>query len=81
MHVQGKHKSNRTTNRPQPELNGHAQHRAFVAWGLITALFISTGWWPNEKLATLVSPMLTYLLPLLIAYTQVKTLRGCAGPS
>ncbi len=26
---------------------------AFVAWGLITALFIGTGWLPNEKLASL----------------------------
>ncbi|KAB2865757.1 MAG: PTS mannitol transporter subunit IIBC, partial [Exiguobacterium chiriqhucha] len=27
---------------------------AFIAWGIITALFIPTGWWPNEKLAELV---------------------------
>lgn len=40
---------------------------AFIAWGLITALFIPTGWTPNETLATLVGPMITYLLPLLIA--------------
>ena len=40
---------------------------AFIAWGLIAALFIETGWIPNEKLASLVSPMSTYLLPLLIA--------------
>ncbi len=52
---------------------------AFVAWGLITALFIATGWWPNEKLATLVSPMLTYLLPLLIAYTAGKNIAGLRG--
>ena len=24
---------------------------AFIAWGLITALFIPTGWMPNETLA------------------------------
>jgi PTS system mannitol-specific IIC component len=42
---------------------------AFIAWGLITALFIPTGWLPNEKLGSLVSPMITYLLPLLIGYT------------
>ncbi|TFB73704.1 PTS mannitol transporter subunit IICB [Cryobacterium glaciale] len=40
---------------------------AFIAWGLITALFIPTGWTPNETLATLVGPMIIYLLPLLIA--------------
>ncbi|WP_102029462.1 PTS mannitol transporter subunit IICB [Salirhabdus sp. Marseille-P4669] len=42
---------------------------AFIAWGLITALFIETGWIPNEDLATLVDPMIKYLLPLLIGYT------------
>ncbi|MDO4814929.1 MAG: PTS mannitol transporter subunit IICB [Gemella sp.] len=42
---------------------------AFIAWGLITALFIPTGWAPNESLGKLVGPMIQYLLPLLIAYT------------
>jgi mannitol PTS system EIICBA or EIICB component len=45
---------------------------AFIAWGIITALFIPTGWWPNEDLAQLVGPMITYLLPLLIGYTGGK---------
>lgn len=27
---------------------------AFIAWGIITALFIPTGWLPNETLAKLV---------------------------
>lgn len=52
---------------------------AFIAWGLITALFIETGWMPNEKLATLVGPMITYLLPLLIAYTGGKAVGGNRG--
>ena len=26
---------------------------AFIAWGIITALFIPTGWLPNETLAKL----------------------------
>ena len=42
---------------------------AFIAWGFITALFIPTGWAPNENLASLVDPMINYLLPLLIGYT------------
>lgn len=42
---------------------------AFIAWGILTALFIPTGFFPNEKLNALVGPTLTYLLPLLIAYT------------
>lgn len=41
----------------------------FIAWGVITALFIEKGYLPNEQLETIVSPMLTYLLPLLIGYT------------
>lgn len=45
---------------------------AFIAWGLITALFIPTGWLPNEQLGELVGPMISYLLPLLIGYTGGK---------
>jgi PTS system mannitol-specific IIC component len=52
---------------------------AFIAWGLITALFIPTGWTPNKQLATLVSPMITYLLPLLIGYTGGKIVYGERG--
>ncbi|MBN2221065.1 MAG: PTS mannitol transporter subunit IICBA [Vallitaleaceae bacterium] len=52
---------------------------AFIAWGLITALFIPTGWVPNENLASLVGPMITYLLPLLIAYTGGKIIYGNRG--
>lgn len=52
---------------------------AFIAWGLITALFIPTGWWPNESLAALVSPMSTVLLPLLIAYTGGAAVHGQRG--
>ncbi|ANU23226.1 PTS mannitol transporter subunit IICB [Planococcus donghaensis] len=42
---------------------------AFIAWGLITALFIPAGWLPYEPLAALVGPMIIYLLPLLIGFT------------
>lgn len=42
---------------------------AFIAWGFITALFIPTGWIPNAHLGQLVSPMITYLLPLMIGST------------
>lgn len=52
---------------------------AFLAWGLITALFIPTGWIPNEGLAKLVGPMITYLLPLLIGYTGGKLVYGHRG--
>jgi PTS system mannitol-specific IIC component len=33
---------------------------AFIAWGFITALFIPTGWMPNEHFAKIVGPMITY---------------------
>lgn len=52
---------------------------AFIAWGIITALFIPTGWLPNETLAKLVGPMITYLLPLLIGYTGGKLVGGDRG--
>ncbi len=52
---------------------------AFIAWGFITALFIPEGWWPNGQLAQLVGPMLTYLLPLLIAYTAGRKRRRGSG--
>lgn len=49
---------------------------AFIAWGFITALFIPTGWLPNEGLASLVGPMIIYLLPLLIGYTGGQMVGG-----
>jgi mannitol PTS system EIICBA or EIICB component len=52
---------------------------AFIAWGLITALFIPTGWTPNETIGQLVSPMITYLLPLLIGYTGGHMVHGRRG--
>lgn len=52
---------------------------AFIAWGFITALFIPTGWLPNETLAAMVGPMITYLLPLLIGYTGGKLIGGDRG--
>ncbi|MHC6222725.1 PTS mannitol transporter subunit IICBA [Arthrobacter sp. MMS24-S77] len=64
---------------------------AFIAWGLITALFIKTGWLPVPELGGfgnnaagtpnvgLVGPMITYLLPLLIAYTGGKMVYDVRG--
>ena len=45
---------------------------AFIAWGLITALYIPTGWTPNEDLASMVGPILFDLLPILLGYTGGK---------
>lgn len=52
---------------------------AFIAWGVITALFIEKGWLPNAQFATIVSPMLTYLLPVLIGYTGGHMVYGQRG--
>ncbi|MGJ8580975.1 MAG: PTS mannitol transporter subunit IICBA [Psychromonas sp.] len=52
---------------------------AFIAWGFITALFIPTGWFPNEQLSQLVGPMIKFLLPLLIGYTGGKLIGGDRG--
>ena len=52
---------------------------AFIAWGLITAMFIATGWIPNERFSTLVGPILTYLLPILIGYTGGYMIHGQRG--
>ncbi len=52
---------------------------AFIAWGFITALFIPTGWFPNERLAELVGPMIIFLLPLLIGYTGGKMIYDVRG--
>ena len=73
---------------------------AFIAWGLITAMFIEVGWLnlggkghvsPHSWIAHIggwgdwadgggiVGPMITYLLPLLIAYTGGKNVYDTRG--
>ncbi|WP_203268131.1 PTS mannitol-specific transporter subunit IIBC [Streptococcus uberis] len=52
---------------------------AFIAWGVLTALFIPTGWLPNAEFAKAVGPAITYLLPLLIGYTGGYVVHGQRG--
>jgi PTS system mannitol-specific IIC component len=52
---------------------------AFIAWGLITAFFIPTGWTPNKNLEQLVGPMIFFLLPILIGYTGGRLVHGQRG--
>ena len=64
---------------------------AFIAWGLITALFIEKGWIPVAELGGfgtnadgdpnvgIVGPMVTYLLPILIAYTGGRMVYDVRG--
>jgi len=52
---------------------------AFIAWGLLTALFIPTGWIPNENFAKMVGPMIVNLLPILIGLTGGRLVHGQRG--
>lgn len=52
---------------------------AFIGFGLITAFFLETGWTPEERLATLITPILNNLLPVLIAHTGGKMVGGDRG--
>jgi len=52
---------------------------AFIAWGLITAFFIPTGWTPNDDLVELVGPIIVYLLPVLIGFTGGQMVYGHRG--
>src|SRR4030088_1176140 len=60
---------------------------AFIAWGLITALFIPTGWLPklhilvhgSAHISALVSPMIIVLLPILIGTTGGRLVYGQRG--
>lgn len=52
---------------------------ALIAFGFLAALFIDTGWIPNEGFNSMVSPMLTYLIPILIASTGGRMVGGDRG--
>ncbi len=52
---------------------------AFIAWGLLTALFIPDGYLPNKDLNSMIGPMIQYLLPLLIAYSGGKMMADHRG--
>jgi PTS system mannitol-specific IIC component len=52
---------------------------AFIAWGFIAAIFIDNGWFPNKDLSQLAGPMITYLIPLLIAYSGGRLIHEMRG--
>lgn len=52
---------------------------ALIAFGFLAALFIDTGWMPNEGFNSMVGPMLTYLIPVLIASTGGRMIGGDRG--
>ncbi|QCI20690.1 PTS mannitol transporter subunit IICBA [Buchnera aphidicola (Brachycaudus cardui)] len=51
----------------------------FIVWGIMTALFIPLGWQPNKILEQLISPIIFYLLPILIGYTGGRLIAGDRG--
>ncbi|WP_072312773.1 PTS mannitol transporter subunit IICB [Agrococcus sp. Marseille-P2731] len=52
---------------------------ALIAWGIITALFIDVGPFPNADLASIVGPTIHYLLPILIAGTGGRMVYDTRG--
>lgn len=52
---------------------------ALIAFGFLAALFIDTGWIPNKGFNSMVGPMLTYLIPILIASTGGRMIGGDRG--
>lgn len=52
---------------------------ALIAFGFLVALFIDTGWIPNKGFNSMVGPMLTYLIPILIASTGGRMIGGDRG--
>ena len=64
---------------------------AFIAFGLITALFIPTGWINTiagttgdplpitKQISTVVGPLISILIPILIGYTGGKLVHGTRG--
>lgn len=52
---------------------------ALIAFGFLAALFIDTGWIPNKGFSSMVGPMLSYLIPILIASTGGRMIGGDRG--
>ncbi|MCD8365841.1 MAG: PTS mannitol transporter subunit IICBA [Clostridiales bacterium] len=52
---------------------------ALIAFGFLAALFTDNGWIPNEGFNSIVSPLLSYLIPILIAGTGGKLIGGQRG--
>lgn len=47
---------------------------AIIAWGFLTAIFMSpNGWFPNKYINSITTSMLYFLIPIMIAYTGGKS--------
>ena len=47
--------------------------------GLYRRNLYKNGWFPNKDLAQLAGPMITYLIPLLIAFSGGRLIHGLRG--
>lgn len=46
---------------------------------LLSLIFIDNGWYPNKELSQLAGPMITYLIPLLIAFSGGRLIHDLRG--
>ncbi|WP_422667450.1 PTS mannitol transporter subunit IICBA [Buchnera aphidicola] len=51
----------------------------FITLGIMTSFFMPLGWFPNQSLSHLISPIINYLLPLSISYTGGRLISGERG--
>ncbi len=52
---------------------------AFIAWGILTAVFNPDGWLPNSNYEVIIKPFILYALPILIAFSGGKAIDGTRG--
>lgn len=51
----------------------------FIAWGVLAAFFIPTGWGPSERYMTMIEPGILQTLVVVTGYRAGKTLYGFRG--
>ena len=52
-----------------------------LSHGALLSIFIDNGWYPNKELSQLAGPMITYLIPLLIAFSGGRLIHDLRGGS
>ena len=50
-----------------------------LSHGALLSIFIDNGWYPNKELSQLAGPMITYLIPLLIAFSGGRLIHDLRG--
>lgn len=51
----------------------------FLAWGILSALFSANGWFPSTRINAMIQPLLTTVLPILIAMEGGRMAGGIHG--